>query len=264
MFVRLFAIVITVYFLSLPASPSIQEAVLIVQPIKYDTNMLRQGVWVSHGVMNIKGDSTENKITFRIMRIIDPLFKNDQTLEDWTIKYTHVKHFGVGRKKGPNITTTGPFPVEVDKAQSILTVKNNDPSNSRYTFAFSEDGSKLKMPAFVEVKPGHFLHVNKGKQFEVKCEHDPRKIPVGKAWMSGSSTGQLYYSYEEMPRFLDWTNDKSARYLRIMERIKESGHLIERGRLIWDDLGSPRYEQILSTGQPRSHQHHIKIWSADP
>ena len=82
--------------------------------------------------------------------------------------------------------------------------------------------------------------------------------------MSGRNVGQLCYSYEEMPRFLDYTNDKSARYLRIMERIKGSGHLIERGRLIWDDLGSPRYVQILSTGQPRSHKQATTIWYAKP
>lgn len=262
MFVRLFALLVGVLFISMPTGPSIQDPVPIEKPSEEISGKLREGTWIHRGFKNIMGAGTDDEITFRLMRVRDRMLENHRTFAGWTVTYMQIEYFRVGSKKDPKITTTGPFPVEVDEAQSILTIKNKDPRSSRYTFSFSEDGSTLTMPAFVEVEPGHFLYVNEGKSFEVKCENDPRKIPVGKVWMSVLNTGQLYYSYEEMPRFLDWTNDKSVRYLRILERIKGSGHLIERGRLIWDDMGSPRYEQILSTGQPRSHKQQIKTWYA--
>lgn len=262
MFLRLIVALSLIQFMTPPAGPS-AEGPVQVEPHTIDKpNVLRDGAWVERGMKNIMGAGTDTTITIRLMPVRNKLLADDRTVADWTVTYTQVEHFRVG-SRGPKITTSGPYRVEVDEAQSTLTIRKEGARDSKYTFKFSEDGSTLVMPAFVEVEPGRFLFVNEGKRFEVKCEHDPRKVPAGKAWMSGITAGQMFYSYEEMPRSLDWSRDKSTRYLRVLERVKDGGYLIERGRLIWDDWGSPRFERILSTGQPRSHKQHIKLWYAE-
>jgi len=251
MFVRLIVILTTIHFMSPPTGDK--------------PGVLRAGTWSYRSPKTILGAGTDTTITFRLMR--EGMFDDDRTFAGWTITYTRIRYYSRGGHRDPEVTTAGPYRVEVDEAESILAIHGEDVRPSEHTFAFSEDGSTLTMPAFVEVEPGRFLFVNYGERggqrYEMTCEHDPVKIPVGSCQIQDVRGGRGFYSYEEAPRSLQWSDDKSARYLRLLERVEDGGYLIERGRLIWDQWGSPRYERLLSTGEKGSHRTKIKLWHAE-
>ena len=90
----------------------------------------------------------------------------------------------------------------------------------------------------------------------IRCEHDPFKVPVGRAWFPGAVGGHGFYTYEEAPRSRARSN---TRYLRLLEQTKK-GYLAERSRLIYDEYGSPRYERMLGTGERSRHEYQILVF----
>lgn len=212
---------------------------------------LSEGSWTSYGRRNILGAGTDTTITLKQFPE-EPVY--------WTITYTIVRHPPVNKPRAPEMSMRGPFRVTVDADRHIMTIFAENGRQMRYTFILTEES--LLMPALVEIEAGHSLYVNEQEQYEVRCEHDPKEVPVGRAsiWDVDGLAG--FYSYEEAPRSRDTSPDKAARYLRLLERVEDGGYLIERGRLIWDQWGSPRYERLLSTGEISHDRVGITVYSA--
>ncbi len=217
------------------SSLSAQDA--IGQPI------LIEGVWTCRGPKSILGSGTDTTVVV------------SRRANDWTIAFEHVTFPSVNSKEAkPVIRREGPCIATVDDKELIFT---KDGKEVRYTFLC--DSNRMILPAIVQKKPGEWVFRAGRESFNVQCEQDPFKIPVGKAGIPGVLGGRGFYSYEEAPRATIWPR---AQYLRILEKSEERGQLFERFRLIFDDYGSPRYEAILQTRERSTDAYQLRIFLA--
>jgi|GEM_PF-3220507 len=184
---------------------------------------LVEGSWLSRGERNRLGEGEDWRVTLR------------QAGGKWTIAFA-IQYYS--SMKGPEVVRTlnlGPFPVTVENGLMCIG-GTRPPLPNKATFLC--DGKRLVLPALVR-KGGDFqLTWDPGTIFGIHCQQDPETTPAGIAEFPRTGGGDGYYIYEEARRD---GGLKTPPKLRLFERDKEKGALVERGQLIFEIPEWPRY-----------------------
>jgi len=205
--------------------------------------VLIEGSWTHQGMRDILGRGTDTTVVVK------------KEASRWTITFNQTTFPSVNDKDAKPISLReGPYEASVHDQELVFTKDGHEVRNT-----FLCDTNRLVLPAIVQKKPGEWVFTAGRESFIVKCEHDPFKVPAGKAVATDVLGGKGFYSYEEAPRSSFWPR---AQYLRVLERNDEKGQLFERYRLIFDDYGSPRYEAILQTGERSRSAYQLRIFLA--
>ncbi len=204
---------------------------------------LIEGAWIYRGPKTVIGSGVDTTVVV------------SKEPNEWRIAFEQTIYPSVNQKDAKLVVRReGPYKATVDDQELVFTRDGNE---VRYTFLC--DSNRMILPAIVQKKPGEWIFRAERELFRVQCEHDPFKIPAGKAGIPGVLGGKGFYSYEEAPRSSIWPR---AQYLRFLERGDERGQLFERFRLIFDDYGSPRYEAILQTGERSTSAYQLRVFLA--
>jgi hypothetical protein len=205
--------------------------------------VLIEGTWTLRGPEHILGSRTDTAVTFK------------KEGPEWSITYEMTHYPGVNEKDHKVIATReGPYRVTVDQQELVV-----DKGTALFRYTFLLDSARLIMPAIVQTNPGEWTFRSESASFDVRCEHDPFRVPVGKAEVPGVPAGKGYYSFEEAPGV---GLRSHARVLRFLERSDEQGQLFERFRLVFDEHGWPRYERLLGNGDRSTHEYQLRVYLA--
>jgi hypothetical protein len=216
---------------------------LAAEPQALGEPVLYEGTWTHHGPRSVVGSGTDATVILK------------KVSDGWTITFERTRYPSVNERGArPKTDREGPFKVTVVEQEMVIA---RGARESRYTFLC--DPGRLIMPAIVQKRRGEWTFRSEDESFSVRCEEDPYKVPVGKAQIPGVMLGKGFYSFEEAP----WSRlGPRAQYLRFLERSDEKGQLCERFRLIFDEFGSPRYEQLLGTGERSTNDYQLRVFLA--
>ena len=161
-----------------------------------------------------------------------------------------VESSGGGNWRVETYSVTGPYPAVVEG--NILSYKK-DGKTYEYTFRF--EGKHLLMPTVLRADDRTWVFKSPQKgTVTLKCEHDPSKVPFGKASYARFGVEKLVYVYER--GYYSAKTKTYLRSLRFMERTTD-GPLREEIRLFWDESG------FLKVQKPGSILDHFgQLWNA--